>query len=217
MSSNTIYYVYAYLRNKDSETAKAGTPYYIGKGKGNRAWVKHRINNKGVQRPSDATYIVLLEQHLTEVGSLALERRMIAWYGRIDLGTGILRNQTDGGDGSSGCYINRAHYGEKNGFFNKQHTQATKDHLSKVKSGSKMPPRTEQHKKALSAANKDKPMTQEKREHMKQFSFKGGADHPFAGGMPDYMKVTCAHCGKTVAKGLHTRWHGEKCKLFVKQ
>jgi len=27
MFSNNIYYVYAYLRNKDSATAKAGTPY----------------------------------------------------------------------------------------------------------------------------------------------------------------------------------------------
>lgn len=40
MSSNHIYYVYAYIRSKDSDTAKAGTPYYIGKGKHKRAFSK---------------------------------------------------------------------------------------------------------------------------------------------------------------------------------
>lgn len=93
----SIYYVYAYIRSKDSNTAKAGTPYYIGKGKGNRAFDKHRNN---IALPA-RTHIVFLETNLTEVGALALERRYIQWYGK-KINGGILHNKTDGGDGVSG-------------------------------------------------------------------------------------------------------------------
>ena len=87
------FYTYAYLREDK-------TPYYIGKGKGNRAY---RRRYKGIKPPKDKSRIIVLKQNLTEEEAFKHEIYMIAVFGRKDLGTGILYNKTNGGDGCSGA------------------------------------------------------------------------------------------------------------------
>lgn len=87
------FYVYLYLRED-------GTPYYVGKGKNKRAWKKCKSDT--VMPPSRPDRIQIVSFNLVELWAFALERRLIRWFGRIDNNTGILRNKTDGGEGSSG-------------------------------------------------------------------------------------------------------------------
>jgi hypothetical protein len=95
----TGFYVYAYLRQNN-------TPYYIGKGLGKRAWNK----GKGeVYPPVDLSKIIIVESNLSDIGALAIERRLIEWYGRKDKNTGILRNKSDGGDGATGAKRSEEH------------------------------------------------------------------------------------------------------------
>ena len=86
------YYTYAYLREDR-------TPYYIGKGKGSRIY---STNRKGLKPPKDKSRIIYLKQNLTEEEAFRHEIYMIDVFGRIDLGTGILYNRTNGGEGPSG-------------------------------------------------------------------------------------------------------------------
>ena len=134
------FYIYAYVRSCDSKTGKAGTPSYIGKGTGKRAFTKH----KNVNTP-DKRYIIILESNLTEVGAFALERRLIRFWGRRDKHTGILHNLTDGGEGGSG----RKHSSESISKMQKPKSDTHKLNMKK--------PKSDTHKLNMSLAQAGKP------------------------------------------------------------
>jgi hypothetical protein len=93
-----MFYVYKYLREDES-------PYYIGKGKDDRAW--HRSKHERIHLPKDKSRIVIVEENLSEEQAFQLEIELIKHYGRKDLSNGILHNLTNGGEGSAGAVFGR--------------------------------------------------------------------------------------------------------------
>ena len=93
----TDYYVYAYLRQRDSKRAAAETPYYIGKGHG------YRINDKYGHPPlPKKERRIKVAENLTEEAALDLEMKLIKKYCRVKYDEGgILYNMSLGGDGYS--------------------------------------------------------------------------------------------------------------------
>ena len=85
-----MFYTYMWLRED-------GTPYYIGKGFGRRAYDKW----SHIQNPPPVDRMVFYIAK-DEADAFETEIALIWYYGRKDLGTGILRNLTEGGEGAVG-------------------------------------------------------------------------------------------------------------------
>jgi hypothetical protein len=120
------YYTYAYLRED-------GTPYYIGKGKNYRAY-----NNGGKPccRPPTKDRIIILKNNLTEEDAHRHEIYMINVFGRKDIGTGILRNKTNGGEGKSGWVPSQeTKIKLKEANLGRKHSKKTCEKMSKTRMG----------------------------------------------------------------------------------
>jgi len=161
MKTSNEYYTYAYLREDK-------TPYYVGKGKRNRAYVKRK---DGVNPPKDKSKIIFLKQNLTEGEAFKHEIYMIVVFGRKDLGTGILHNRTDGGEGVSGINeetkrkLSEANTGENNPNFGKSTSDKTRRKQSIANTG-KSP--SEETRKKLSEALKGRTLSNETRKKLSE-------------------------------------------------
>jgi hypothetical protein len=84
-------------------------PYYVGEGSRRRYLDKHRVSV-----PPEAR--ILIQHWESQEKAYEMERWWIALYGRKDIGTGLLLNQTDGGAGVANCPQHKrviAEYGKR--------------------------------------------------------------------------------------------------------
>lgn len=125
------FYTYLWLRED-------GAPYYVGKGTWRRA---HRKGGPTEDR-------IIMQEWPHEADAFAGEVFLIAYYGRKDNGTGILRNLTDGGEGFSGLLKSEAH----------------KKKIGDAHRGKTLSP---EHRRLLSALRKDKPLSEEHRQKLR--------------------------------------------------
>jgi hypothetical protein len=140
-----LFYTYAYLRDD-------GSPYYIGKGIGNRAYSKHR---KHIKVPNK-NRILILKNNLTEEDAFKHEIYMISVFGRKDLGNGILINLSNGGDGVSGYkHTGLSKYKMQIKALDRPPvSKETKEKISKTLKGRKKSPLSEEQKKKISETKK---------------------------------------------------------------
>jgi hypothetical protein len=140
-----MFYTYLWLRED-------GTPYYVGKGSVNRAYIQygHRVK----MPPREC---VIVQDFEEESDALFAEMFLIASYGRIDIHTGCLANLTDGGQNPP----------SKLGF---KHSDKTRKQMSKARTGMSGnmlgKHQTEKQKEAMRRVHTGKRVSEETRNKM---------------------------------------------------
>jgi hypothetical protein len=133
--------VYSYLWLRED-----GTPYYAGKGTGRRAFTN---NGHRVRCPKDCSRILIFPM-ADEVEAFESEIALIELFGRKDLGTGCLRNLTDGGDSP----VNQGRVThQKQSIAAKRRANTPEGRANLIRAGCvAKPPRSEEHRQHLREA-----------------------------------------------------------------
>lgn len=185
------YYIYEYLREDN-------TPYYIGKGQGNRAFTKQ---GHTVPLPPRSR-IRIIKQGLTAIEARNLEIELIAKYGRKDLGTGILRNMTNGGEGSPGRIT----------------TEETKQKLKKARKLQKTSKETREkmriaHTGKVHSEETKKKMAEAAKGRTKSLETISKIREARKKQIIKTIQITCPHCRKTGGNRIMPRYHFDNCKF----
>lgn len=181
--------VYAYVRSGPDRFGRMGTFYYIGKGRPGRPFQCSK-GSRHIKCPRDRkNNILILHSNLDEQTAFEYEKRLIQFYGRIDTTNfGVLRNLTDGGDGSSGVIFSK----ERRKRISERFKGEGNPMYGKI---GKLPPayglkRSEECKKKLSEARK-------------------GPNNPMYGKTgPQHNRYKIPHTPETINKlSLHFDWY----------
>ena len=239
---------FAYIL-KDPRTNK---PFYVGKGKGNRpqhhikeakkdGYIKfankHKVNT--IRQILDDGFEVIVQKidADSENDAFEMEELLIAMIGRRDIGTGILTNLTDGGEGTVNSSVdysgnknpNYGKTGELSAWFGKKHTEETK---AKISLGNKnkivseetklkmRKPKSEAGRQAIALARKTsnyKPSEETKRKQSAALKGRKFIDETkqkmseASKGVPK-KEYVCPHCNKVGRSGMMYRWHFDNCR-----
>lgn len=155
------FYTYIHTRSDTN------TIFYVGKGKGRRAWLKSDRNNHWHNVVNKAGYSVAVCSYWeTEQEALEHEKFLIGCFKEMSY---ILTNKTDGGEGTSGY---RHTEETKAKMVGRKHTERTKQAIASYQRGRTPQKLTEETKAKIREAKLGKKHTEEAKARMGASHFK---------------------------------------------